>query len=91
MYASPACLQKICIDCVISNIDKICQLEYTGDNSQSSSKLVFKNQDVYLHSDISEQLLTALCDQGKLSDLNLTLFDSKCMRLRYVFFTNALI
>lgn len=98
MYASPDSLQDICFDCVANNIEIYCKtiqqhkefvnrpcIKTTGFQSQ----LVFKDPDVYLHSEIAEQLLTALCDRGKLSDLNITLFDSKSTRLRQVRLQNA--
>jgi Zyg-11 family protein len=46
------------------------------------SRLVFKDSEVYFHSDLSEKLLTALSEKGKLSDLTMTLFDSNTTRLR---------
>jgi len=46
------------------------------------SRLVFKDSEVYFHSDLSEKLLTALSEKGKLCDLTMTLFDSNTTRLR---------
>lgn len=48
------------------------------------SRLVFKDSEVYFHSDLSEKLLTALSEKGKLCDLTMTLFDSNTTRLRHV-------
>ncbi|GLH07966.1 Protein zer-1 homolog [Gryllus bimaculatus] len=55
----------------------------------AGNRLVFRDNDVYFHSDISEQLLTALSEKGKLSDFRMTLFDSSTTRLRHVCLRNA--
>lgn len=83
MYESPDSLQEICIDCIATNIENLCKpVQYCDGITGLTSKLVFKDQDAYFHSEISERLLTALCDKGKLTDLNFTLFDSKSTRLK---------
>ncbi|EEB12106.1 conserved hypothetical protein [Pediculus humanus corporis] len=90
MFESPESLQDICINCIANNIENLCRsVQYCDGITGLTSKLVFKNEDVYLHSELSEQLLTALCDKGKLTDLNITLFDSKYTRLKYVILQNA--
>lgn len=98
MYASPTSLQDICIDCVANNIGQFCKtvqqpkqhVNYSNIKSTGlQSQLVFKDPDAYLYSEIAEQLLTALCDRGKLSDLNITLFDAKSTRLKKVKLQNA--
>lgn len=83
MYESPKSLQEICINWIASNIESFCRpVQYCDGITGLTSKLVFKDEDAYFHSEISEQLLTALCDKGKLTDLNITLFDSKSTRLK---------
>ncbi|XP_015602670.1 protein zyg-11 homolog B isoform X3 [Cephus cinctus] len=52
--------------------------------SGSSSRLSFKDPDTFLPTEISEQLLYSLCEKKALSDLTITLFDSKSTRLRHV-------
>ena len=46
------------------------------------SRLTFRDEEVYFHSDLSEKLLTLLSEKGKLSDLTMTLFETSTMRLR---------
>lgn len=50
--------------------------------TNSSTRLSFKDPDIFLPTEISEQLLYSLCERKKLSDLVITLFDSKTTRLR---------
>lgn len=57
----------------------------------SATRLSFKDPDAFLPAEISEQLLSSLCERQALSDLTITLFDSKTTRLRCakwrIFFT----
>lgn len=46
--------------------------------------LRFPTEDIYFHTDLSEQLLARLCDCKKLTDLIMTLFDAGRTRLRSV-------
>ncbi|KAG8297034.1 regulation of ligase activity protein [Homalodisca vitripennis] len=55
----------------------------------SGVKLVFKDNEVFLHTEIAEQLLTALCTKRKLNDITITLFDVRSSRLRRVCITDA--
>ncbi|KAK0177397.1 hypothetical protein PV328_001455 [Microctonus aethiopoides] len=48
------------------------------------TRLSFKDPDVFLPAQISERLLSSLCEKKALSDLTITLFDSKTTRLRHV-------
>ncbi|KAF7993187.1 hypothetical protein HCN44_006247 [Aphidius gifuensis] len=50
----------------------------------SVTRLNFKDPDVFLPAQISEQLLARLCEKNALTDLTITLFDSTTTRLRYV-------
>lgn len=50
--------------------------------TNSSTRLSFKDPETFLPTEISEQLLYSLCERKKLSDLTITLFDSKTTRLR---------
>ncbi|XP_011052642.1 PREDICTED: protein zyg-11 homolog B-like isoform X4 [Acromyrmex echinatior] len=50
----------------------------------SPTRLTFKYPDAFLPAEISEQLLSNLCEKNTLSDLTITLFDSKTTRLRHV-------
>ncbi|XP_047361146.1 protein zyg-11 homolog B-like isoform X1 [Vespa velutina] len=49
-----------------------------------ATRLSFKYPDAFLPTEISEQLLSSLCEKKTLSDLTITLFDSKSTRLRHV-------
>uniref|UniRef100_A0A0C9QN69 ZYG11B_0 protein n=1 Tax=Fopius arisanus TaxID=64838 RepID=A0A0C9QN69_9HYME len=50
----------------------------------TAPRLSFKDPDVFLPAEISEQLLANLCEKKVLSDLTITLFDAKTTRLRHV-------
>ncbi|XP_011688898.1 PREDICTED: protein zyg-11 homolog B-like isoform X3 [Wasmannia auropunctata] len=50
----------------------------------SATRLTFKHPDAFLPAELSEQLLSNLCEKKTLSDLTITLFDSKTTRLRHV-------
>lgn len=50
--------------------------------SKKDIKLVFRDNDVYFHSEVSERLLTALCTKGRLTDQTLALFGSSTTSLR---------
>lgn len=49
-----------------------------------ATRLSFKHPDAFLPAEISEHLLSSLCEKKTLSDLTITLFDSKSTRLRHV-------
>ncbi|XP_048509756.1 protein zyg-11 homolog B-like isoform X2 [Athalia rosae] len=53
-------------------------------STSSTTTLSFKDADAFLPAEISEQLLSSLCERKALSDLTITLFDSKTTRLRHV-------
>lgn len=50
--------------------------------STNGVKLIFKDSEVFLHSEIAEQVMTALCSKKKLTDVTMTLFDVTSSRLR---------
>ncbi|GAB1863790.1 Protein zyg-11-like protein B [Camponotus japonicus] len=52
--------------------------------SSSATRLTFRHPDAFLPAEVSEQLLSNLCEKKTLSDLTITLFDSKTTRLRHV-------
>ncbi|XP_014612203.1 PREDICTED: protein zyg-11 homolog B-like [Polistes canadensis] len=61
----------------------ICTL--SNDVSRSlPTRLSFKHPDIFLPTAISELLLSNLCERKTLSNLTITLFDSKSTRLRHV-------
>ncbi|XP_057336144.1 protein zyg-11 homolog B-like isoform X2 [Microplitis mediator] len=53
-------------------------------NFCSLTRLNFKDPEIFLPAQISEQLLASLCEKKALSDLTITLFDSKTTILRHV-------
>ncbi|CAK9797298.1 Protein zyg-11 homolog B [Anthophora quadrimaculata] len=53
-------------------------------SSSSATRLSFRHSDAFLPAEISEQLLSNLCEKKTLCDLTITLFDSKSTRLRHV-------
>lgn len=53
-------------------------------STSNGLRLIFKDSEVYFHSEISENILTTLCTKGKLTDLTMTLFDVSTTRLRRV-------
>ncbi|XP_025074864.1 protein zyg-11 homolog B-like isoform X3 [Pogonomyrmex barbatus] len=53
-------------------------------SSSSATRLTFRHPDAFLPAEVSEQLLSNLCEKKTLSDLTITLFDSKTTRLRHV-------
>ncbi|XP_076242174.1 protein zyg-11 homolog B isoform X3 [Calliopsis andreniformis] len=53
-------------------------------SSSSATRLSFRHPDAFLPAEISERLLSNLCEKKTLSDLTITLFDSKSTRLRHV-------
>lgn len=54
--------------------------------SSSATRLSFRHPDAFLPAEVSEQLLANLCEKKTLSDLTITLFNSKSTRLRYLYF-----
>lgn len=73
-----------------SSLDPTTGTRASNDGSSSSARrLSFKYPDVFLPAEISEQLLSNLCENKTLSDLTITLFDSKTTRLRHVHLKDA--
>ena len=67
-------LQEACIDYICDNISSICNSVTTESGDQ---KLQFKEEEIFFHTELSEQLLVRLCEKKKLDDLVLTLFQVK--------------
>ena len=67
----PILLQEACIDYICENISSICNSVTTESGDQ---KLQFKEEEIFFHTELSEQLLVRLCEKKKLDDLVLTLF-----------------
>ncbi|KAK7504037.1 hypothetical protein BaRGS_00004769 [Batillaria attramentaria] len=82
MYDTPISLQECCVDFICDNLAALCDVQ-AAENEQNK-KFVFKDSEVCFHSDLSEQLLTTLCEKGKLNDETLALFDANNTTLRRV-------
>jgi len=79
---NPILLQEACIDYICDNIESICRS--TVSPKDGETKLQFKEEEVFFHTELSENLLLQLCEKKKMDDMVLTLFDSETTRLRYV-------
>ncbi|XP_034180534.1 protein zyg-11 homolog B isoform X1 [Osmia lignaria lignaria] len=81
------CNQQVNFSINSNNIDILGETIARASNDGSSGsarRLSFRYPDVFLPAEISEQLLSNLCEKKTLSDLTITLFDSKSTRLRHV-------
>jgi len=76
----PVLLQEACIDYICDNISSICSAVTTEDGDQ---RLQFK-EEIFFHTELSEQLLIRLCEKKKMDDLVITLFQGETTRLRHV-------
>jgi len=77
----PLALQEACIDYICDNISSLCN-SVTSDTGEQ--RLEFKEEELFFHTELSEQLLVRLCEKKKLDDLTLTLFQGDSTRLRHV-------
>lgn len=81
MYDTPVSLQGCCVDFICDNLEALCDVNPID---SSLPKMTFKDPDVYFHGELSEQLLTKLCDKGKLTDDTLCLFNPSTTCLKRV-------
>ena len=72
----PIPLQEAAVDYICDNIDSLCS---TVVSESGDERLQFKEEEIFFHTELSEQLLVKLCEKKKLDDLTLTLFQ---VRLR---------
>lgn len=86
MYDTPVSLQSCCVDFICENLEALCDVSVT---EIGQPKLKFKEQDVYFHGNLSESLLTSLCEKGKMNDETLMLFDPNVMNLKRVCIRDA--
>ncbi|XP_076353569.1 protein zyg-11 homolog B-like [Tachypleus tridentatus] len=84
---NPLSLQEYCVNYISENIDAICEVQTNLDDS--TSRYVFKAQDTFCPSKVSEQLLETLDQRGFLTDDLLTLFTSNVTRLEHVHIHNS--
>ena len=63
--------QEACIDYICDNISSLCSSVFT---ETGEPQLTFKEEEIFFHTELSEQLLVRLCEKKKLDDLTLTLF-----------------
>ncbi|XP_064625443.1 protein zyg-11 homolog B-like isoform X2 [Lineus longissimus] len=81
MYDTPQKLQDCCVDFICDNMSALCEAQET---EEEETRLVFKDNDIFFHGNISEHLLNSLCDKGKLNDTTLGLFQSDTTMLKRV-------
>ena len=86
MYDTPVSLQNCCVDFICDNLEALCEASVT---EIGQPKLKFREQDVYFHGNLSESLLTSLCEKGKMNDETLMLFDPSVMNLKHVCIRDA--
>lgn len=89
MYDNPISLQELCLDTICCNLDDVFE-HYTSENTDNSEwpksepdkKYRFKQPDLFLYNEISEQLLLKLGEKKLLTDSTISLFTCKNTRLR---------
>ena len=78
--------QEACIDYICDNISSLCSSVFT---ETGEPQLTFKEEEIFFHTELSEQLLVRLCEKKKMDDLTLTLFQGDTTRLRHVRLSDA--
>lgn len=89
MFDSPISLQELCLDTICCNLDDVFEQFTTETNvasewpkTETEKKYRFKHSDLFLYSEISEQLLLKLGEKKLLTDSTISLFTCKNTRLR---------
>ena len=83
MFESPYGLQASCLDFISENIEALCEVQAAPEMAGSNS-LVFRNDDVYFHSNLANLLLACLSDRKKLTDDVMNLFSASVTSLTRV-------
>ncbi|XP_033636563.1 protein zyg-11 homolog B-like isoform X2 [Asterias rubens] len=88
---SPDSLQSVCLHYISCHLSKLCsEVLVTGEGDYAESRLIFKNPESIIHSDLAERLLFKLSENGRLTDTVLTLFaNQNIMCLRRACIKNA--
>ncbi|XP_033103577.1 protein zyg-11 homolog B-like [Anneissia japonica] len=73
---SPSSLVFLCLEHISDNLEKHCKEISLSDCEGINSQLVFRHQDVFLHSSLAECLLQILAKRHMLNDLVLSLFSN---------------
>lgn len=94
MYDNPISLQELCLDTIVCNLDDVFE-QYTEEKQpkdtvfgtfkpkdEPDKKYRFKQSDLFLYNEISEQLLIKLGEKKLLSDSTISLFSCRNTRLR---------
>jgi len=86
LYIVPASLQESALNYICNNLETICKSVHIvkPSSNQCSPVLKFKDEQTFIPSEISEQLLAKLSEQRRLDDLVLSLFSSEATRLKQV-------
>lgn len=93
MYDNPISLQELCLDTICCNLDDVfeqfteasdCDDTDIGSTTTANldKKYRFKDSELFLYNEISEQLLAKLGEKKLLSDSTLNLFTCTNTRLR---------
>lgn len=77
MHESPGSLQEACIDYICDNLHDVCQASSTVDQAPEEQRLRFPWADMFLHRNLSDDLLAHLGERRTLTDEMLSLFDHK--------------
>ena len=85
MYESPSSLQDVCLDYICENISALCEPQ-VGPEGEPSDSLTFRSDDVFFHGNLSDKLLSCLCQKHHLTDQTMTLFTRDVTSLKHVRF-----
>ena len=78
--------QDATINYICENLLEVCT---AVTDASEKTRLKFKDEQTFLHAELSEQLLHKLCEKKLLDDLVLTLFNCESTRLKQVRFRDA--
>ena len=78
--------QDSTINYICENLLEVCS---AVTDSSDETRLKFKDEQTFLHAELSEQLLHKLCEKKLLDDLVMTLFNCESTRLKQVRFRDA--
>lgn len=74
--------QDATLEYICNNIGHVCKL--VGSEQDGGTKLRFKDETIFFHTELSEHLILKLCEHKKVDDLVLTLFSCETSRLKHV-------
>ncbi|KAK9876248.1 hypothetical protein WA026_012547 [Henosepilachna vigintioctopunctata] len=98
MFQNPQCLEELCIDAVVKNIELYIKPIFSrkkswctslGSEDKSEWKYVFRDPDIFLIRQISEKLMSKLLEKKLLRDATLNIFSEENTRLQCVRITDC--